>query len=245
MVKESYVIEAGERPFLSMSGFKPRKKVGLIINGIINKYPYSFEMIADLLVQRGYDYITAIREASSHSLCRDTVRHYKTAVEGKLEELSRELTPDDVLFTAILGPSVRAQGIISIPLHGGENFTAYELRDALSRIPAHHAIHFVSPNEYAGELARTLATAKHPEIESRHIAIAPTTPNVAKTLFPHKQEGAHEVATPFHQGFFDLEDRPTLEARFQVAAVYQRQHRAEAAYMRYGTIEPREVAFLR
>src|SRR3989338_7809207 len=163
MVALPYVIEGGERTPVSIEGFTPRRKVGLIINGINNKYSHSFEMIADLLIHRGYDYITAIREAPSHTLCRDTVQHYRISVERKLEELRRELSPDDVLFTAVIGPSVRVQGVISIPLHHGEALTAYELREALSKMPVHHAVHYISPDTHAGELAQILATAEHPD----------------------------------------------------------------------------------
>ena len=122
-------------------------------------------------------------------------------------------------------------------------------------IPAHHIIDYVSPDRYAGNLARTLSGAKHPDLGRHHIAIAPTIPRTKHTFRPHvpdpskaaySSRGAY--VNPFHFEFFNLENRPTLEARFTSAAVYQGRysapHRLYRAYMRTN-VDPQTVVSTR
>ncbi len=244
---DDYVIETVHAPSVSMKGFTPRQRVAFIIQGLYGNLSPSFNMITDCLVQRGYDKILAIRHGG-HDLCREIRPLFKENIEGLLGDLAKELSPDDVLFTAILGPSYTETGSLYIPLHGSSKISAVELRLLISAIPVHHAVHYVSPDVHAGDFARMLGEAKHLDFENSHIAVAPTLPAFFDSSSYHKVNVAPhrdvEVVTPFHAAFFDLADQPSLEARFRNAAQYQRQYRPTvAAYMCHGAVHPQEIAF--
>ncbi len=246
-LSEDYVIETIDAPSLSMEGFTPKRRVAFIIQGRGNLSP-SFNMMVDCLVQRGYDTILAVRDAHSHVFCRETRPLYKENVEGLFGELAAQLSPDDVLFTAILGPSFTRTGSVYVPLQGADSeISAVELCDLVSRVPVHHAVHYLSPDAHAGDFAQLLGEAHHPDFGNRHIAVAPTVPTVSVSSSYHKLHiGEHrniEVVTPFHAAFFDLGDQPSLEARFRAAAQYQHKFRDTQAYMRYNVVHPREIAF--
>ncbi len=248
-LSEDYVIETSGSSSVSAEGFTPRQKVAFIIQGMGSMLSPSFNMMAECLVLRGYDTILAVRDARSHDFCRESRPLFKQNIEGLLGELAGQLSPDDVLFTAILGSSFTKTGSVYVHLHGVDSaLSAVELRDLVSRIPVHHAVHYVSPDIHAGVFAKLLGDAHHPDFGNRHIAVAPTTPDVYGSSSPyHVSLGSHdrvEVATPFHAAFFDLQYHPSLEARFCNAAHYQRAAgRDTPAYMRYGAVHPREVAF--
>ncbi len=237
MVTAPYVIETGSKPLLTIEGFRPRRKVAFLLQGQGGTHNTSFHSIVDLLIMRGYDYITACRNAGAGAFCRDVSSLTKGTVVGKIRDLAAELTEQDVLFTAILGASVLDNGKVYVPDNTFDAIWSYELRDALGMIPAHHVIHYVSPDRYAGNLARTLSGAKHPDLGKRHIAIAPTIPRTKHTFRPYTPELSRVAyINPFHFEFFNLEDRPSLEARFISAAEYQGHHSAPhrlyKAYMR-------------
>lgn len=245
-LSDDYIIETVGASSVSMEGFIPKRKVALLFEGAGTRYGASFNMVIDFLVQRGYSYITAVRDSSGHPFCSDSVGRYRSSVYGKIADLARELTPDDVLFTAVIGASIAKDGVVSLPLHHSDALLAYELRDLLSTIPIHHAVHYASPDVHAGTLARVLSGTEHVDLGNRHIAIAPTIPGHFDSFSLHKPDSSHpsfELITPFHAKFFDLADQPTLEARFQQAAAYQRRYRLEQAYMTYAAVQPREVAF--
>lgn len=247
-VIEKSIIGTSASSAVSLNGFVPRKRVAFIIQGRDAKLSPSFDIMADCLVQRGYDEIVALRDAS-HIFCRVRQSLVRQNIEGMLGDLTRELSSDDVLFTAILGPSYTETGTVYLPFHDNTSISGIELRDLISRIPVHHAVHYVSPDVYAGDFAQLLGSAKHPDFANRHIAVAPTIPAFASSSHYHTVHvvGGHksiDVVTPFHAAFFDMEDKPSLEARFCDAARYQRQYRPMvSAYMRHGLVHPQEIAF--
>jgi hypothetical protein len=246
-LSEDYLIETSDASPVSMDGFIPRQRVAFIIQGIGGNLFPSFNMIVDCLVQRGYSTILALGTAKS-ALCRETRPLYRPNIEGLLGELTAQLSSDDVLFTAVLGSSYTKTGSLYIPLHDSSALSAVELRALVSRIPVHHAVHYLSPHVYAGDFAQILGGAQHPDFCNGHIALSPTTPDVHTSSLGHTvtrgQYQSVEVVTPFHAKFFDPEDYPTLEARFQAAAKYQRKiSEKRRAYMRYGVVHPQGIAF--
>ncbi|MEK6920905.1 MAG: hypothetical protein AABX82_03415, partial [Nanoarchaeota archaeon] len=228
-----------------IEGFRPRKKVAFLIQGQGGAHNASFNSIIDLLIVRGYDYITACRNTVAGAFCRDITSVTKKNIVDKISNLADELTEQDVLFTAILGASVLENGRVYIPDNNLGAIWSYELRDALGMIPAHHVIHYVSPDRYAGNLARTLSGARHPDLGKRHIAIAPTIPRRKHTFRPHTPKSSREAyVNAFHFEFFNPQNRPSLEARFTSAAEYQHRHcaphRLYKAYMRTN-VDPQTV----
>ncbi len=242
-----YLIETTGISSVSMGSFTPRKRVAFIIQGVGNLSP-SFNMMVDCLVQRGYSDIVAVRDAP-HVFCRERRSLHKANIVGLLEDLAKELTADDVLFTAVLGASYTKTGTVYLPLpRSSSEISAVELRDLISHVPVHHAVHYVSPDVHAGDFARYLSQAEHPDLGNRHIAIAPTIPSVSASSFSHNviigQHRDTEVVTPFHAVFFSMDDQPSLEARFCHAARYQRAFRRDTlAYMHHGVVHPSEIAF--
>jgi hypothetical protein len=245
----AYLIETTEQSPLALGNFTPKRKVAFIIQGSGATLSPSFEMMAACLVQRGYDDLIAVRD-TPHVFCRERRNLARENIAALFEDLARQLSPDDVLFTAVLGASHTRTGMVYLDIpRSSSALSAIELRDLLSQIPVQHAVSYISPDTSAGEFARYVAQASHPDLGNRHIAIAPTVPSVFASSYSHciktGRYQTSEVVTPFHAGFFDPDDKPSLEARFHDAALYQQESKRPdaCAYMRYGAIHPREIAF--
>ena len=243
-----YIVEKTAGAPVSLEAFQPKRRVAFVVQGAGATLSPSFDMMVDCLVQRGYNDIVAVRDAP-HVFCREGRNLHEEHIVGLLKDLAKELSPDDVLFTAILGASYTTNGAVylSIP-RSSSAISAVEFRDLLSSIPVHHAVHYVSPDVHAGAFAKYLSQAEHVDLGNRHIAIAPTLPDVSASSYAHRvPNGQHQsvdVVTPFHAAFFDPTDKPSLEARFQGAATYQRRYRTETqAYMCHGAVHPQEIAF--
>lgn len=249
-LSDDYVIETAGISSVLLEGFTPKRRVAFVIQGAGATLSPSFDMMADCLVQRGYNDIIAIRDAP-HVFCRERKSLHKENIVGLLGELAAQLSDDDVLFTAILGASYTKTGVVYLPIpRSSSEISSLELRELFSSIPVHHAVHYVSPDIHAGDLAKRLSQAEHPDLGNRHIAIAPTIPSVSDSSLYHKvPTGKHqhvEVVTPFHAAFFDLADKQSLRVRFEDAAQYQREIRKNMpAYMCYGAINPQAIAFRR
>lgn len=228
-----YVIETAELSSNHfIAPFKPERKSALLIQGH-GSHNAAFMMMVELLIDRGYSYITAVRNSGAGPFCSDIQALRAENVYGKIQDFSRTLTSIDVLFTAIIGASVM-DAVLYIPDNTGTPILASSLRDAFSQVPAHHIIHYACPDKHAGDFARLLAQAEHPEYGKRHIGIAPTIPSVERAPY-----------SPFHRRFFDHADQPTLEARFKIAAKYHARVARGKAYMHYAAVHPALVSATR
>ena len=85
MVALPYVIETAARTHISKQGFTPKRKVAFLIQGQGGNHNASFHSITELLIMRGYDYITACRNAGPGAFCRDISSVTKRNILGKIE----------------------------------------------------------------------------------------------------------------------------------------------------------------
>lgn len=249
MTNDMYLIESVPEitPILDEM-FVPQRKVALLIHGAGKPQGPSLDLTVDLLNRRGYDYITTVQSNFS-TICYERVPMTLRNVKGKVNDFVRDLTPHDIFFTAIFGTlELRDDGDVQLIDSAQDKISGIELSSLFAKIPAHHIIHYATPNTHAGKLAYTLSQARHPELGTRHIGISPTIPSVSCSLFPHqKKHNSREMVHPFHTAFCDPKEYPTLLSRFEAAARYHREHHTPSnpnpsrVYMRHGSVQPQYI----